>query len=305
MALYSMKKLLHHARENKYAVGYFEAFNMDALLAVLSAAENADSPVIIGFGGQFIGSAAREVGEDIYNYGVSAKIAAQRSKVPAAVLLNETDKEKMVYEGMNAGFNAVMYQKAGEAFDDTVRITKEICKIAHYLDIDVESEVGELPMADISTKTIKEGQNTNVEQAKYFVEETGVDALAVAVGNVHLLEGEKSKLDFELLKRLAKKISVPLVLHGGTGVSDDDMKRAIELGITKVNVGTAIKRAYISSICKYYQENDVDNVDPHVTIGWGGKEDILSRGRAAISEKVLEFIRLFGSANKAKLIRGE
>ena len=126
MALYSMKKLLAHAQENRYAVGYFESFNMDALLGVLDAAEEKQSPVIIGFGGQFISSPKRTVQENIYNYGALAREAAQRATVPVAVLLNESDIEEMVYQGMNAGFNAVMYQKAGEAFEDTVRITKEI-----------------------------------------------------------------------------------------------------------------------------------------------------------------------------------
>ena len=305
MAIYSMKKLLHHARKNKYAVGYFEAFNMDALLAVLTAAESKDSPVIIGFGGQFVGSPARDVKEDIYNYGAVAKMAAQRSGVPAAVLLNEADSEEMVFQGMHAGFNAVMYQKQGENFSDTVKITKEICRVAHYLGIDVESEVGELPMANITANTITKGSFTNTAQAEKFVQDTGIDALAVSIGNIHLLESKKSTINFDLLGELVRNIGIPLVLHGGTGVSDEDMKKAIEMGIAKVNVGTAMKRAYLIAIDNYRKEKDIENIDPHITIGWGGGQDMISCGRAAITEKVAEFIDLFGSAGKAGSIRGE
>lgn len=301
--LYPMKKLLRHAEEHQYAVGYFEAFNMDCMLAVLTAAEQSDSPVIIGFGGQFIGSKKRTVKENIYHYGAVAAEAAKRSSVPCAVLLNEANDIDMVYQGMNAGFNAVMYQKPGEDFEDTIRITREICKIAHYLDVDVESEVGELPCADITTDTQSDGNKTDVKQALRFVEETGVDALAVAVGNVHLLEGRTAPLDFELLEQLHAAIPVPLVLHGGTGISAGDMKRAIASGITKVNVGTVLKRAYINAIKNYYDNTNSEKMDAHCIIGWGGSEDMLSIGRNAISSKVGEFIEMFDSAGKAALFR--
>jgi ketose-bisphosphate aldolase len=301
--LYPMKRLLRHAEEHQYAVGYFEAFNMDCMLAVLTAAEQSDSPVIIGFGGQFVGSKKRTVKENIYHYGAVAAEAAKRSPVPCAVILNEADDIDMVYQGMNAGFNAVMYQKPGEDFDETVRITREICCIAHYLDVDVESEVGELPCADIATDTQSDGSKTDIEQALRFVEETGVDALAVAIGNVHLLEGKTASLDFGLLKQLHAAIPVPLVLHGGTGVSADEMKRAIAAGITKVNVGTVMKREYINAIKAYYDSYNPEKMDPHCIIGWGGGEDMLAAGRSAITNKVKEFIDMFDSAGKAVFFR--
>ena len=297
--LYSMKELLLHAQQNKYAAGYFEAFNMDCLLAVLDAAEKTNSPVIIGFGGQFISSPKRKYKENIYHYGALAVEAAKRSKVPAAVLLNEADMEEMVYQGMNAGFRAVMYQKEGDTFEDMLRITKEICRVAHMLGFDVESEVGQLPCADIATGKQSAGAKTDLEQAKYFVQETGVDALAVAIGNVHLLEDQKAPLDFELLKTLRKQIPVPLVLHGGTGISAADMKKAIELGISKVNVGTVMKRAYINAVSNFISDHDLSNTDPHITIGWGGEDDMISVGREAVMQKVVEFMEMFGSTGKA------
>jgi len=297
-----MKSLLYHAQQYKYAVGYFEAFNMDSMFGVLDAAESENSPVIIGFGGQFISSSKRTVKDSIYCYGALAREAAAHASIPAAVLLNEADYESMVYQGMNAGFNAVMYQKSGEDFETTIKITREICRNAHMLGIDVESEVGELPCADISSGNVSGGINTDLESAKRFIGETGVDALAVAIGNVHILETEKASIDYKLLTRLRDGLSVPLVLHGGTGMADDDIRKVISFGISKINIGTALKRAYIDAIGEFYVKRDVDKIDPHVTIGWGGSEDMIACGRAAIAQKTKELIELFGSAGQAEKI---
>lgn len=301
--LYSMKRLLKNAEAQKYAVGYFESFNMDSMLACIDAAEQTRSPIIIGFGGQFLSSPKRVVKEDIYHYGAVAKTAAERASVPVAVLLNEADQIDMLYKGMNAGFNAVMYQKANEDFADTLRITTEVCRMAHYFGIDVESEVGELPTADVSTGTQSAGHNTDLQVAKDFVQQTGIDALAVSIGNVHLLEGKKSSLDFDLLEQLHREIDVPLVLHGGTGVTEDEMRKAVAMGISKVNVGTVLKRAYINAIRPFYTEMDLDHVDTHKTIGWGGEADMICVGRKAISDKICEFIDLFGCAGKADSVQ--
>ena len=303
MALISMKKLLAHAKENAYAVGYFEAFNMDAMLGVLDAAESKNSPVIIGFGGQFLNSGKRKKTEDIYVYGALAKRAAERAKVPAAVLLNEADSEDMVYRGMQAGFGAVMYQKSGEAQKKTLAITARICRVAHMLDIDVESEIGELPCAEVSDGSRTGGKNTDVAEAKDFVERTGVDALAVAVGNVHLLEDGRAEMDYGLLCRLRDEIPVPLVLHGGTGLAKEDFLQAIACGISKINIGTALKRAYIEAVGGFYREKDMGRINPHITIGWGGEEDMIDSGRAAVAKKTGEYMEMFKSAGKAPLVR--
>jgi ketose-bisphosphate aldolase len=298
--LYSMARLLKDAEARHYAVGYFEAFNMDAMLACLDAAEETKSPIIIGFGGQFLSSPKRKYREDIYTYGAVAKTSAERAEVPVATLLNEADRIEMVYQGMNAGFSAVMYQKEGENEDDTLQITCEVCKTAHYMNVDVESEVGRLPMANVTNGTQDVGRNTDPVYALKFVEKTRIDALAVAIGNVHLLETSKANLDFDLLKILHRKIPVPLVLHGGTGVAAEDMKKAISLGIAKVNVGTVLKRSYINAIRPFYTERNLNEIDTHATIGWGGDDDMISVGREAVKNKILEFIDLFGCSGMAK-----
>ncbi len=302
MAIVSMITLMNHALANKYAVGYFEAWNMESILAVADAAEKTNSPVIIGFGGQFIGSKKRKIKENIYHYGFLGKAIAQNAKVPVALLLNEAHEVSLLINGMKAGFNAIMYEANGTPMDEFIEINKYLVKTAHSRGAAVEAEVGHLPDSDILTNTISEGKKTDPDEAEYFVRVTGIDALAVAVGNVHLLEWNKAELDFDLIRRLRRKINIPLVLHGGTGISDDNLKEAMELGMCKVNVGTIMKRVYIKSIQSYLKSHNVDKMDPHNVIGRGGEEDMLCEAREAVTEKVIRFIKIFGSENKAHLI---
>ena len=302
MALVSMNKLMNHALNNNYAVGYFEAWNMESILAVVDAAEQTNSPVIIGFGGQFIGSKKRTIKENIYHYGYLGKAIAQQSKIPIALLLNEGREIDLLINGAKAGFNAIMYENHEHTLQESIEINKYLVKTAHYIDVTVEAEIGKLPDADIATNTISGGQKTDIDEAVYFVEKTGVDALAVSVGNVHLMESGKAQLDFDLIRGLRKKIKVPLVLHGGTGISDEDLREAVALGMCKVNVGTILKRAFINSIQQYLKQNDIENMDPHKIIGRGGESDMLCSARAAIAVEVTKFIKIIGCGNKAHLI---
>ena len=299
MALVTMKSLLENASKYKYAVGYFEAFNMDSMVAIVNAAEKAKSPVIIGFGGSFLSSKKRDKKENIYCYGALGLEIARRCDIPVALMLNEADEIAEIIKGMHAGFNAVMYQKEGEDLHETICINKKLVQYAHYLGIDVEAEVGNLPTANIETGIISQGQMTDPDIARNFIDETGIDALAVAIGNIHLLEGNKSSLNFDLLRQLRETIHVPLVLHGGTGIDPDELKEAIELGISKVNIGTVIKRSYIKALKTAFLEKDFNKTDPHSIIGWGGKDDIICKGQQAIMDVTTDFINILGSGGMA------
>jgi ketose-bisphosphate aldolase len=296
-----MTKLMQHAAEHKYAVGYFESWDMESMLAVMDAAERTQSPVIIGFGGMFVGNPARRVEEDIRHYGALGCAVAENSKVPTALLLNEAVDESLLVKGLIAGFNAIMYANPETSFEDTIAINQYLVKTAHFCGAAVEAEIGELPTADIATGTMSEGELTDPERAAYFVKATGVDALAVAVGNVHLLEGRKSTLDFDLIKRLKKAVNVPLVLHGGTGVSPDEMREAIALGMRKINVGTMLKRVFLNTVTQYLVENDTAQMDPHEVIGKGGEDDMLCIARAAMADRIAEMMVNFGCCGKAEL----
>lgn len=302
MALVKMRNLMKHALENKYAVGYFEAWNMESLLSVVDAAERTNSPAIIGFGGSFVGHDGRVREENIYHYGSLGKTVAEQAKVPVALLLNEADKVPMIINALAAGFNAVMYQDIKVSFEDTIEIFKYVTKTAHYVGADVEAEVGELPNAEAGTNNVSGGENTDPEKAAYFVEQTGIDALAVAIGNVHLLEGKKADLDYDLVKRLRKRIDIPLVMHGGTGVGEESIREVIDLGICKINVGTIMKRTFINYIKKYLAENDTDKLIAHEVVGRGGKHDFLTGARELMAQDVIKFMKMFRSDNKAKLM---
>lgn len=299
MALTSMRTLLSHAQANHYAVGYFESWNLESIHSVIAAAERTRSPVIIGVSGMFLGNGARRVQEDIYHYGALCRTIAARSNIPAAVLLNEAHDVSMLINGLAAGFNAIMHQDPACSFEETIQINQYIVRTAHYLGADVEAEVGQLPNADISTESCSQGELTDPDKAAYFVDQTQVDALAVAVGNIHLLETGKSVLDFDLLERIKKKVHVPLVLHGGTGVSPDDLRQAIALGMCKVNVGTSLKRTFINSVYGSLVLDDFAKKDPHDLIGKGGSADILVRAREAMTEEIIRYMKVFGSENQA------
>ena len=195
-----------------------------------------------------------------------------------------------------------MLEGNGISPKEFIEINKYLVKTAHYFGADVEAEVGKLPDSDIATNTVTGGKKTDVDEAISFVRETGVDALAVAVGNVHLLENKKATLDFELLKTLRDKVSVPLVLHGGTGIAFEDLQEAIRLGVCKVNVGTVLKRAYLDYMIGYLKNHDVSHMDPHNVIGRGGEEDLLCGARKAITDTILEFMKVLRCENKAQLI---
>lgn len=302
MALVTMRSMMRHALENKYAVGYFESWNLESVLSVVDAAERTNSPVIIGFGGQFVGNDERRVKENIYHYGSLGKTIAEQAKVPVALLLNEADKVPMLINALCAGFNAIMYQDSKASFEETIEINRYIVKTAHYVGADVEAEVGELPNAKAGTSEIIGGELTDPEKAAYFVEQTGIDALAVAIGNVHLLEGKKAELNYDLIRRLRKRVDTPLVMHGGTGISQESIREAIDLGICKINVGTIMKRTFVNYIKTYLSEHDTENYIAHEIVGLGGPLDFLAGAREAMTEDVVRFMKIFRSENKAKTI---
>ena len=244
MPLIAMNRLLQHALENTYAVGYFESWNLESLLAVVDAAEKTKSPVIIGFNGMFLGNDERPVAENVYHYGSLCKAIAEQATVPVSLLLNEANKVQLLVQALQAGFNGIMY-------------------------VD---------------------------------EQTGVDGLAVSVGNVHLLERRKATLDFDLIQTLRKKIPVPLVLHGATGIVDEELHAAIRLGMCKINVGTAFKRIYLNALKTYFRDHDVDRLNPHEILGKGGNLDLLNAAREMIAAEVIRLIQLFGSEGKAHLL---
>jgi ketose-bisphosphate aldolase len=299
MALYPLSSLLAHARDNRYAVGYFEAWNLESVLAVKDAAEELDSPVIIGFNGGFMGNPARQVREDVRHYAGLGRAIAEAGSVPMSLILNEADDVQLLVDGIKAGFNVVMHNHERCSARESIELNRYLAATAHSMGAEVEAELGELPAADARTNTMTVGQATDPAEAVRFVAQTGVDALAVAVGNVHMLEGRKASLDLGLIAALAEKVPVPLVLHGGTGIDEGELREAIRIGIAKINVGTVLRRTFINSLRRYFSERDVDALDLNEVTSMGGPDDMLVAARAAMSHEIAHLIAVFGSDGRA------
>ena len=295
MPMESIARLLAGCRANGYAVGYFESWNLESLQGVLDAAEQTRSPVIVGFNGEFLSGSGRLAPERLALYGALGKAAAESSSVPCGFIFNECPDDSWVLAAVESGFNLVMPADPSCSYDDHVRRVKRIVVHAHARQVAVEAELGELPGGPAGADA-HQGQLTDPDDAARFVDETGIDLLAVSVGNVHVQMTGETNLDLDRLAALSSRVQVPLVLHGGTGIAPQSLPAAIRLGVAKVNYGTYLKQAYLKAVrCTVSQEFG----DPHEILGRGGSRDVLVAGRLAVRDAVLERIRLLGCCGRA------
>lgn len=303
MSRVTVKELMEHALANKYAVGYFESWSLESTLAMVRAAENMKSPIMIGFCGTYLGEPKRKYKESVTVYQAMLTQIAEEASVPVAILLNESDDEQMVIAAAEAGFDMVMFAPifASEALPllELTEVQKRIVAKAKPLGVAVEGEVGELPLFNSATGELHEGEDTDPELCYNFVKETGIDTVAVAVGNCHLKEDGLVTINFEALKNLAEKIDIPLVLHGGTSISHADLSKAAAMGVAKVNFGTGMKRVALTAMKKYFAEYDVDKMDPNDVLGRGGEKDLMILEQEAVIKYVEDTIKALNGENKA------
>jgi len=293
MAIESLKVILARAHAGGYAVCYCEAWNLESLQAVVEAAEEVQSPAIAGFNGGFLMHAARERPANLAYYAGMA-LALSKSRIPIAFLLNETDSVAQIEEGISLGFNAVMVENERLSPEAYRQLVKQVVSLAGRRGVSVEAQSGRLP--DGSGHAAAE--MTDPEQARAFVEETGIDALGVAVGNVHILTEGKVPIDLEALEEIHEAVQLPLVLHGGSGVPLNAAKEYVRRGVAKVNYGTMLKQAYLEAV-RAKLANYRAPMSPHPFLGMGGREDILVAGLNAVKSKVKELLIAFGSAGQA------
>lgn len=297
MSLVPVSQLLDDCRRRKYALGYFESWNLESLQGVLDAAEQTRSPVIVGFNGEFLSRPERRAAERLALYGALGKGAAESATVPCALIFNECPADDWVLAATEVGFNLVMPADPTCAYDDYLQRVKRIVMHAHARQVAVEAELGELPcgLEPVSDAT---SEFTDPERAAHFVNETGVDLLAVSAGNIHILVDGQRDLDLTQLEKLRAAIPVPLVLHGGSGISDESLAAAVRLGVAKVNYGTYLKQRYLAALRKALAATS-EVTNPHELLGMGGDHDLLVAGRLAAREAVLERIELLGCCGKA------
>jgi ketose-bisphosphate aldolase len=295
MPLESISSLLERAIRGGYAVGYFESWNIESLQGVIDAAEQTRSPIIVGFNGGFLSGHDRLAGERLSWYAALGRAAAESASVPCGFLFNECPWDDWVVLAINSGFNLVMPADASAPFDRYVERVSALARLAHAHGVAVEAEVGELP-SGIAGHDSGGGSLTDPRVAAEFVAATGIDLLAVSVGNVHVKVDGTQDLDLGRLAEIHRQVKLPLVLHGGTGISAYSLRHAISLGVAKVNYGTYLKQSYLRAVRGAL---DREGLDPHRVLGMGGADDLLVAGRFGVRDAVLERIDLLGCRGRA------
>jgi len=242
MALVNLKDLLNHAYDNHYAVGAFEIVNLDFLRAVITAAEQARSPVILN---------VVEPHFDLFDVELlmpAVLQAAKRSSVPVAVNMDHCTSLESVQSAIRLGCNGVMFDGAHAELPDNIEKTREAAELAHSCGVPIEGELGYV--AGIKPENGDEDQSvqTSAAEAKVYVERSGVDFLAISIGTVHGKSNGKQRLDYNRLARINESVNVPLVIHGGTGLSDQQYHKLIDNGVAKINYFTAMADLVVKQV---------------------------------------------------------
>ena len=299
MPLVPFAQLMEDAEAGQYAVGYFESWNLESLLAVADAARAARSPVILGFSGIYLTHPGRMFDEGLSVYAAMGLDVCRKLPVPACLLFNESPAFDAVLEAVDLGFNLVMFSDDELPPAALAAPVKKVCAKAHAAGAAVEAELAAPPgLSGQVTEAPADVQLTDVAQAVRFAEETGVDALAVNIGQVHLHGRKQVRLDLDRLAQLRAALGVPLVLHGASSVDRSDLAAAARQGIRKINVGSVLKQAALRELHAACQRTKPD-ANPYELIGSGLRDDVLVAGRAAIQKVVIDLLDLFGSANRA------
>lgn len=260
MALVGTKEMLKKAQKGKYAVGAFNANNMEIIQAIVEASEEERAPVII----QASQGAIKYAGLDMIV--AMVRSIAEKTSIPIALHLDHGTDYFQNILCLRAGFTSLMYDGSALPFDENVAMTKKVVEMAHVCNIPVEAEIGQVGKMDtsdepgVAREKIKEFM-AKPEDAEKFVQMTKVDILAPAVGTIHGCREPIAKLDIPRIEKIRDLTGVPLVLHGASGASDEELKKGIAAGICKVNIDTRIRMAFTNTIRKILTENP-EEIDP-------------------------------------------
>jgi len=286
--LVPFKKLLAEARTGGYAVGYFEAWDIYSLEAVLEAAEAENAPVILGYGGVMMEPNWFD-GGGLERLGALGLATAKTARVPVSLILNEVSFAQAV-RGIRAGFNAVMLDTSSLPYGENIRLTRQFTEMAHAVGVGVEAELGSLPDASGEMEG-DAGCLTDPDEVTRFVGETRVDALSVSVGNVHVLTNGQAVIDWDRLAAIHRAEPVPLVIHGSTGFPEAGITQAIALGVAKFNCGTALKQAFLYGLAEAIAALP-PGLSIQQTMGSRKEADVLAQGKLRMREEVVRRIRL-------------
>jgi len=282
-----MLDIFKKAKEGRYAVGAFNVSNLEQLKAIVLAAQNLKSPVLISTSGgesEFIGHKQLRALVDVYK---------EETGLDLVLHMDHGKSLEIIEKAIEAGYDSIHFDGSSLDLEENLKVTKQVVELAKEKGINnVEGELGYLRGGSTIHETIeiKPQDLTDASQAQEFVEKTGVDSLAVVIGNIHGISksGQNPHLYLDKLEEIAKAVSINLVLHGGSGIPDEDIKKAIELGIVKINVNTELRVAYTHSLKKSLADNP-DRVTPY---------KIMPSVVEAVQKVVEEKIKLFGYENK-------
>ena len=255
MALVTTEKMLKDAQAGHYAVGAFNVENLEFVMAVLAAAEETKSPVIM----QTTPGTIKTAGLD-YFYGM-VKAAAERASVPVALHLDHGDGYDRCMQAFRTGYTSVMIDGSHESFEDNIALTKSVADAGACMGVPVEAELGKVGGKEDDVEVEGESPYTDPVEAKEFVERTGCTSLAIGVGTAHGVYTEEPHIDQDVVKAIRAAVDVPLVLHGTSGVPDEQVAEAVKNGICKVNYATELRQAYTKGYMAYMAENP-NNFDP-------------------------------------------
>ncbi len=288
------------AERGRYAVGYFECWDLDSALAVAAAAEAVGSPVLLGFSGIYlprVAGARRDLLSVCAAFGTEI---CEKLSVPACLVFNESSHMDWVMEAIDLGFGLVMFTDEALGRGEQEKNVRQVVERAHRNGVAVEGELTPLPGVSGTLSEVPDDLRlTDPQSACSFVESTGVDAFAVNVGQAHLHGRNEVRLNFARLADLNRVLKVPMVLHGASSISSADVPDAIRLGVRKINVGSLLKRTYFEALRETCLRVNGD-YNPYEVVGSGCSQDVLAAGRAALSKTVGGLMAVFGSAGRAQ-----
>lgn len=276
--LVNTKSVLQNAQNGKYAVAAFNVYNLETVQAAIKVAEKESQPVIIALGERYFPTV------DVEGFSAMVKAMAEKASIPVSLHLDHAYEKESIIRAIRCGFTSVMYDGSKYELEQNIYHTKEIVEIAHMAGVSVEAEIGSVARGAFSDEEEGDGTLTNPQSAKKFVEETGVDFLAAAIGTVHgMYEGEPN-IDLVLLDKIREAVEIPLVLHGGSGTPEEILKKAIQFGICKVNVNTEVSMAAVSYLEKYVEKKQMAHLST-----------IMADMQQAMEPVMTKFVRLLSN----------
>lgn len=275
--LVNLSEIIKDAYANKYALGSFNGYNLETFKGIIEASAEKNTPVIVALGAKYLENMSLDTA-----YAIVSSIAKEVD-IPVCLHLDHCSDMNTIFKAIASGFGSVMYDGSALSFKENLYNTKLVCQVAHAAGVSVEAELGSLAAGLDSHEGTEEDKEvyTDPKAAKEFVDATNVDCLAVSVGTVHGLYKGRPKIRVDILKEINDLVGIPLVLHGGSGTPEEDLRACIQNGISKINVNTEISNNVMDETIKV-----LEGKKPHYSV-------LAIKQREAVKEVVRKYIDIY------------